>query len=60
MRNIKKNLVGLKDNDTVIDLFTDLDLAIKKLERVENPQNVLNQPNLNQNTISNSNASNIH
>ena len=42
---------SLKDDDTVIDTLTDLDLAIKKLERLEIPQNVSSQPNLNQNTL---------
>ena len=48
----------MRDDDTVIDTLTDLDLAIKKLERLEFPQNVSNQPNRNQNTLSNS--SNFH
>ena len=51
--------VPLRD-DTVIDILTDLDLAIKKLERLEIPQDNLNQSNLNQNTLSNSNSSNFH
>ena len=42
---------SLRDDDTVIDTLTDLDLAIKKLERLEIPQNVSSQPNLNQNTL---------
>ena len=42
---------SLKDDDTVIDTLIDLDLAIKKLERLEIPQNVSSQPNLNQNTL---------
>ena len=48
---------SLRNDDTVIDTLTDLDLAIKKLERLEISQNVSNQPNLNQNTLSNSNSS---
>ena len=44
---------SLRDDDTVIDTLTDLDLAIKKLERLEIPQNVSSQPNF-QNTLSNS------
>ena len=46
---------SLKDNDTVIDTLTDLDLMMKKLERLEIFQNVSDQLNLNQNTLSNSN-----
>ena len=61
MRNMKKNFSrSLRDDNTVIDTLTDLDLAIKKLERLEIPQNVSSQPNLNQNTLSNSNSSNFH
>ena len=48
---------SLRNDDTVIDTLTDLDLAIEKLERLEISQNVSNQPNLNQNTLSNSNSS---
>ena len=48
---------SLRNDDTVIDTLIDLDLAIKKLERLEISQNVSNQPNLNQNTLSNSNSS---
>ena len=48
---------SLRNDDTVIDTLTDLDLAIKKLGRLEISQNVSNQPNLNQNTLSNSNSS---
>ena len=48
---------SLRNDDTVIDTLTDLDIAIKKLERLEISQNVSNQPNLNQNTLSNSNSS---
>ena len=51
---------SLRDDDTVIDTLTDLDLAIKKLDRLEIPQNVSSQPNLNQNTLSNSNSSYFH
>ena len=51
---------SLRDDDTVIDTLVDLDLAIKKLERLEIPENVSSQPNLNQNTPSNSNSSNFH
>ena len=50
---------SLRDDNTVIDTLTDLDLAIKKLERLEIPQNVSSQPNLNLNTLSNSNSSNF-
>ena len=50
---------SLRDDDTVIDT-SDLDLSIKKLERLEISQNVLNQPNLNQNTLSSSNSSNFN
>ena len=51
---------SLRDDDTVIDTLTDLDLAIKKLERLEIPQNISSQPNLNQNTLSNSNSRNFY
>ena len=51
---------SLRDDDTVVDPLTDLDLAIKKLERLEIPQNASSQPNLNQNILSNSNSSNFH
>ena len=51
---------SLRHDDTVIDTLTDLDLEIKKLERLEFSQNVLNQQNLNQNTYSNSNSSNFN
>ena len=44
---------------SVMKELTALDLAIKKLER-NIPQNVSNKPNLNQNTLSDSNSSNIH
>ena len=41
----------MRDNNTVIDTLTELDLAIK---------NVSNQANFNQNTLSNSNSSNFN
>ena len=49
---MKKNLVdrSLTDDYSFIHTLTDLDLAIKKLERLEIPQNVSTQTNLNQNT----------
>ena len=50
---------SLRDDDTVIDT-SDLDLSIKKLERLEISQNISNQPNLNQNTLSSSNSSNFN
>ena len=50
---------SLRDDDTVIDTLTDLDLAIKKLEIIEIEHNISSQPNLNQNTLSNSNSSNF-
>ena len=45
---------------SVMKKLTALDLAIKKLESLEIHQNVSNKPNLNQNTLSDSNSSNIH
>ena len=51
---------SLRDNISVIHTLTDLDLGIKKLERLEIPQNVLSQPNLNQKALSNSNFSKFH
>ena len=51
---------SLRHDDTVIDTLTDLDLEIKKLERLGFSQNVSNQQNLNQNTYSNSNSSNFN
>ena len=40
--------------------LTDLDIAITKLERLEFSQNVSNQPNPNQSTLSNSKYSNFN
>ena len=51
---------SLRDDDTVIDTLTDLDLEIKKLGRLEISRNVSNQSNPNQNTISNSNSSDFN
>ena len=50
----------MRDDDTITDTLTNLDLAIKKLERLEIPQNVSTQQNLNQNTLCNSNSANFH
>ena len=51
---------SLKDNDTVVDTLMDLDLTIKKLERLEIFQNASDQLNFNQNTLFNSNSSNFN
>ena len=51
---------SLRDDDTVMGTLMDLDIAITKLERLEFSQNVSNQPNLNQSTLSNSKSSNFN
>ena len=51
---------SLRDDYTVMGTLTDLDIAITKLERLEFSQNVSNQPNPNQSTLSNSKYSNFN
>ena len=51
---------SLRDDYTVMGTLTDLDIAITKLERLEFSQNVSNQPNPNQSTLSNSKYANFN